>query len=58
VARGIVEPAADCEKVKGHVPWLLHIPLVLFMLIRKEVRLLMPGNQGYQESREGLGACC
>jgi hypothetical protein len=35
-------PAADCEKAKGHVPRLLHIPLVLFMLIRKEARPLIP----------------
>ncbi len=34
-------PAANCKKAEGHVPQLLHIPLVLFMLIRKEARLLM-----------------
>ena len=35
-------PAAECEKAKGHVPCLLHIPLLLFTLIRKEACLLMP----------------
>ncbi len=34
-------PAAGCEKAEGHAPQLLHIPLVLFMLIRKEAHPLM-----------------
>jgi hypothetical protein len=34
-------PAAECERAKGHVPQLLHIPLVLFTLIWRESRPLM-----------------
>jgi hypothetical protein len=35
-------PAADCQKGEGNVPPLLHIPLVLFELIRNKGRPLMP----------------
>jgi hypothetical protein len=35
-------PAAKCERAKGHVPRLLHIPLVLFTFIQRESRPLMP----------------
>jgi hypothetical protein len=35
-------PAADCQKGEGNVPHLLHIPLVLFELIRNKRRPLMP----------------
>jgi hypothetical protein len=35
-------PAAECKRAKGHVPRLLHVPLVLFILMRRESRPLMP----------------
>ena len=41
--RGVLwMPASKCKRAEGHVPRLLHIPLVLFMLIRRESRPLMP----------------
>jgi hypothetical protein len=35
-------PVAECERTEGHVPQLSHIPLVLFMLIWRESRPLLP----------------
>jgi hypothetical protein len=35
-------PNADCVTGEGHVPCLLHIPMILFELIRNEGRPLMP----------------
>ncbi len=41
--RGVLwTPAAECERAKGHVLRLLHIPLVLFKFIQRELRPLMP----------------
>ncbi len=34
-------PAAKCKRAEGHVPQLLHIPLVLFTLIWRESCPLM-----------------
>jgi hypothetical protein len=35
-------PAARFKRAEGHVPQLLHIPLVLFTLMRRELHPLMP----------------
>jgi hypothetical protein len=35
-------PAAECKQAEGHVLQLLHVPLVLFMLMWRELHLLIP----------------